>query len=59
MREVAISVSILLGFIVLSTAVYLKENDLETCYRILDQAMQLSGTPEQISMKLIGACNRG
>ncbi|RMI10449.1 hypothetical protein DA101_003595 [Sinorhizobium meliloti] len=54
-----LAASILVGFIVLSAAVHSKENDLETCYRILGESMPLTGTPEQISTKLIGLCTRG
>lgn len=41
MREVAVPISILLGFAILSAAIHMRENDFETCVRLYKEAVPM------------------
>ncbi|PDT81817.1 hypothetical protein CO676_19800 [Sinorhizobium sp. BJ1] len=56
MRDIAVPVSILLGFAMLSSAIHTKENDFQTCVRMLDKALAPDVGGEKRDLVLATEC---
>lgn len=56
MRDVALPVSILLGFAMLSAAIHTKENDFQTCMRMTDAALPSSYGGGNRELAVVDSC---
>ncbi len=56
MREVALPVSILLGFAMLSAAIHTKENDFQTCVRMTEATLPAGYGGNNRETVIVDAC---
>lgn len=56
MRDAVIPISVLLGFALLSAAVFFKETEIGACVRMVGETVPLTGPPEKIAQAKLDAC---
>ncbi|KQY20246.1 hypothetical protein ASD32_07210 [Rhizobium sp. Root483D2] len=56
MRDVALPISILLGFAMLSAAIHTKENDFQTCVRLIDAALPADYGSGNRELAVVDSC---